>query len=216
MKNLKIKYLILYIVAIIPVILTVIFYSRLPESYPIHWNIYGEIDRYGSRSSSLITAFIPMFIIIMMQAVPKVDPKKRNYEYFKGSYYNFQLMFVVLMGLLHLLTMFTSIGYEVIKVDSGVKLIIAVLFTVIGNMMPKFKHNYFIGIRTPWTLANEDVWFATHRIGGKLWFYGGLLMIILSFVSGELSAIAYFSIIFISVIYAFIFSYLKYRKLSMK
>ena len=93
-------------------------------------------------------------------------------------------MFVVLMGALHLMTLSAAIGYEFIKVDNGVKLIIAVLFTVIGNLMPKFKHNYFIGIKTPWTLASEEVWFATHRLGGKLWFYGGLIMIIFSFIPG--------------------------------
>jgi len=214
MKNSKMKYVILYIIALIPIIVTIIFYNKLPDQYPIHWNIQGQVDNYGGRSSSLMTASVPLIIILLMQVLPLIDPKKRNYENFKGSYYNFQLMFAILMGALHLLTLSAAIGYEFIKVDSGVKLLIAVLFTVIGNLMPKFKHNYFIGIKTPWTLASEEVWFATHRLGGKLWFYGGLIMIVFSFIPGTVSAGIYFAVIMGSSIYMLLYSYLIFRKLQ--
>jgi len=214
MKNNKIKYALLYFIAAIPIILTILLYNKLPDQIPMHWDIQGQVNRYGNKTESFITACIPLLIVILMQGVPLIDPKKRNYEKFIGSYYNFQLMFAIIMGALHLLTLSTAMGYEFVKVDSGVKLLIAILFTIIGNMMPKFKHNYFIGIKTPWTLASEEVWFATHRMGGKLWFYGGLAMIVLSFISGPVSGGIYFSVILGTSLIMFIYSYLVFRKLQ--
>lgn len=213
-KNKLFKYVILYFLAAIPLIVTVFLYNKLPDQIPMHWNIQGQVNRYGSRSESFVTACMPLFIVLLMQGLPFIDPKKRNYEKFIGSYYNFQLMFVVVIGAIHLLAISTAMGYEFIKVDSGVKLLIAIMFTLIGNMMPKFKHNYFIGIRTPWTLASEEVWFATHRMGGKLWFYGGLAMIVLSFISGSVSAGIYFTVIIGSSLVMLIYSYLVFRKLQ--
>lgn len=212
MKNSKTKYIILYLITLIPVIMTVILYSRLPDQIPTHWNIQGQVNKYGDRNSSFLTAAIPFIIVLLMQVVPKIDPKKRNYASFEGAYYNFQLMLAVVMGGIHMLALITALGYEFIKVDTGIKLLLAVMFTIIGNMMPKFKHNYFIGIRTPWTLANENVWFATHRLGGKLWFYGGLLMIIFSFVPGPISGAVYFTVIMGTTFFMVLYSYLVFRK----
>jgi len=212
MKNNKLKYIILYIITLIPVIVTVLLYNKLPDRFPIHWDIQGKVNNYGDRSSSLLTAAIPFILVLLMQVIPKIDPKKRNYASFEGSYYNFQLLFAVVMGGIHLLALSSALGSEFIRVDSGVKLLIAVMFTVIGNMMPKFKHNYFIGIRTPWTLASEEVWFATHRMGGKLWFYGGLIMIIFSFIPGPISGGVYFTVILGTTLFMLLYSYFVYRK----
>lgn len=213
-ENKILKYTLLYIIALIPVAVTILLYNKLPDQIPMHWNIQGQVNRYGNKSESFMTACIPIFILLMMQIIPFIDPKKRNYEKFGGSYYNFQLMFVVVIGGIHLLAISTAMGYEFVKVDSGVKLLIAIMFTLIGNMMPKFKHNYFIGIRTPWTLASEEVWFATHRMGGKLWFYGGLAMIVLSFINGPVSAGLYFTVIMGTSLVMLVYSYLVFRKLQ--
>lgn len=214
MKNNKSKYIILYLITLLPIIVTAVLYNKLPDQFPVHWNIQGQVNRYGDRSSAFLTASVPFLIVLMMQLLPKIDPKKRNYENFQGAYYNFQLMFAVVMGGIHMIALSNALGYEFIRVDSGVKLLLAVMFTAIGNMMPKFKHNYFIGIKTPWTLASEEVWFATHRLGGKLWFYGGLIMIIFSFIPGPVSGAVYMTIILGSSLFMFLYSYLVFRRLQ--
>lgn len=214
MKNSKLKYVILYLLTLIPIAITMIYYNQLPDKYPIHWNVQGQVDNYGSRSSSLITACIPIIFVLAMQFMPRIDPRKKNYDNFKSSYFTFQLMFAVFMGAIHIITLLAALGNEIIKVDTGVKLLVALLFTVIGNIMPKFKHNYFIGIKTPWTLANEDIWFSTHRVGGKLWFYSGLLMVVLAFIPGNISAGIYFAAIFGSSLFSVVYSYLLFRKLQ--
>lgn len=214
MKKNKSKYIILYLITLIPIFVTVILYNRLPEQIPTHWNIQGQVDGYGDKSTGFFTAALPFILVLFMQVMPKIDPKKRNYANFEGAFYNFQLMFALVMGGIHMLAISTALGYEFIKVDMGIKLLIAVMFTVIGNMMPKFKHNYFIGIKTPWTLASEEVWFATHRVGGKLWFYGGLVMIIFSFIPGPASGVVYMSVILGTSLFMMLYSYLIYKRLQ--
>lgn len=99
---------------------------------------------------------------------------------------------------------FTNPNYIVI--------IIGVLFIVIGNYFKTIKPNYFIGIRTPWTLENETVWKKTHKLGGKMWFIGGILIVILSLILNKSLSFTIFMIITgVITIIPIAYSYLIYR-----
>lgn len=207
------KQIILWFIAVIPFILTIIFYKDIPEKIPMHWNIAGEIDRYGDKlPNAFLMPGIALAIPVLMTLLPRLDPKKANYTYFSGAYYWIQLCFVLVFGVMSMFILFNTLGFTMFKVDFGIKLMIGIMFAVFGNLMPKLKHNYFVGVRTPWTLANEDVWYATHRLSGKVWFVVGVAMTIIAFLPGQLTTILYLVAIIPAALVPTVYSYLVYRK----
>ena len=115
--------------------------------------------------------------------------------------------------MLEAVTIYSSFYPEVKLVDKVVPFSIGLMFLVIGNMMPKFRPNYFVGIKTPWTLANEEVWTKTHRMAGRLWFAGGLVIAAVSFIgTGTMRAIVFGVVTAVLVIIPLLYSYLAFRK----
>lgn len=213
--NEKNKHILLWVLAVVPLIVTILYYDKLPEKIPMHWNTLGEVDRMDNKfPGAFIMPVLVLAIPLMMAFLPKIDPRRANYTAFKGAYYWFQLCFVVLFGSMSIFVLMVSLGYNIIRVDTFVKLVVGIMITVFGNLMPKLKNNYFAGIRTPWTLANEEVWFSTHRLAGKMWFAAGIVMIALSFIPGQVTAILYFSTIILAAFIPVVYSYFRFRKVS--
>jgi uncharacterized membrane protein len=212
MKNNKWD-VIIWLLALLPLFITWIVYNKLPDQVPMHWNFQGEIDAWYPKFPG---AFILPGLVIVINAllvfIPRFDPRKDNYAKFEKQYRTFQVFFNVLFLVLQIVIVFVSLGAVFVKVDLIVKLLIAGMFVLIGNMMPKFKHNYFIGIKTPWTLANEDVWNKTHRHGGYIWFASGCVLVVLAIIPGTISAILYFAIILISALEPIVYSYMKFKQ----
>ncbi|MDF2524731.1 MAG: putative integral rane protein, partial [Clostridiales bacterium] len=159
--------------------------------------------------------FIPLmeiFMTLVFVFLPKFDPKKENYAKFNKAYTVFMFVMVVFFTAIQLVILGVSMGADFIKVDTIVKLLVGLLILIIGNLMPKLKHNYFMGIKTPWTLSSESVWLKTHRHGGVVWFAAGVLMVLLAFIPGQISAAAYFSITIIAALEPILYSFLCYRK----
>ena len=211
----KKKQYILWFVAMIPLVITLVFFERLPDKIPMHWNTAGEVDRVSDKlPGAFILPGITLAIPLMMTLLPKIDPKRRNYSAFKTAYYWLHLCFAVVFGCISIYVLLVSLGYNVVRVDTAIKFLIGVMITVFGNLMPKLKHNYFVGIKTPWTLANENVWFETHRLAGRLWFAAGLIMILLSFIPGQLTAVLYLACAVFSGAIPMVYSYVRYKKYS--
>ncbi|OQM45222.1 hypothetical protein B6A27_14510 [Anoxybacillus sp. UARK-01] len=203
----------------IAVILTVLSYVLsiaaifyLPDQVATHWNAEGEVDGYSSKwfgaflSPVLITA-----VVILMNVMPKMDPKRKNYESFKGSYQVILVVLVLFFFALHVVTLAYNLGFPV-DVNLFVPLGIGLLFIVLGNYMPKMKPNYFIGIRTPWTLANETVWNKTHRLGGKVFVLLGMILTMTVFIEGAWRFFTFIIAVMAGVLYLVIQSYLYFRK----
>ncbi len=152
-------------------------YPALPEQIATHWNIEGEPDGYGSRfvgafALTLVTLGLYLFFLVL----PLIDPRRENYARFTTTYRYLKLGFVLFLLALHLLTLVFNLGYA-IRIGRIVVVGVGLLFTLLGRGLPEIKPNYFVGIRTPWTLASSKVWTKTHRFGGKLFFWSGLLVI---------------------------------------
>ncbi len=150
-------------------------------------------------------------IVLLMTLLPKMDPKKANYEKFKGSYNIIINVLVIFFIALHIVTLAYNLGFPV-DVGLFVPIGIGVLFIVLGNYMPKLKHNYFVGIRTPWTIANETVWNKTHRIGGKVFVFMGLALMLTVFIEGIWGFILFLAVTLIGVVYLFVKSYLYFQE----
>ncbi len=175
-KELQREWYILLILLLVFLIGWVV-YPSLPEKITNHWNIKGEPDGYGSRFSGAFSLpLVTLAVYLVFLITPAIDPRQKNYPQFIKTYRLIKLGFVLFMVGLHLLTLAYNLGY---KIDIGrcVNLFLGVLFTLLGWGLPRIRHNYFVGIRTPWTLASSHAWTKTHQLGGKLFFWSGLVVI---------------------------------------
>lgn len=151
-----------------------ILYPLLPERVPVHWNWKGEVDGYGTRLQGAFTApLLALGIYLLMLVTPLIDPRRKNYARFAGAYRLLRWGFVLFMAGIYSVWMAAALGYPV-DIGLAVKMGISLLFLAIGNVMGQVRHNYFVGIKTPWTLASEEVWQRTHRLAAKVWVLGSL------------------------------------------
>lgn len=160
------------------IIFGLILAPRFPDEMAIHWNELGEADGYGSRFMGIW--FLPLLTVgltLILLGIPQIDPLKKNIEKFRKEYNLFILLFVMFFTYLQVITLFFNLGY---RFNLLVLLTPAFggLFYYIGVLMEKAKRNYFIGIRTPWTLAHEDVWDETHRVAAKGFKISGILTLL--------------------------------------
>lgn len=210
MKNNKL----LLLIILISIIGTIFVYNYLPDKIPQHWNIKGEVDRWGDRNSVFITALIPIALYLLLILVPKIDPKRNSYSKHKKAYSIFRVLIILFLIGIHWATILYSLGYKVnIKIITLTS--IGILFIVLGNYMSQIRHNYMFGIRTPWTLANEEVWRKTHRLGGFIFICLGILSITVSLLDTIYGFTIFFASVILSVIWLFIYSYLQYKKIKL-
>ncbi len=208
------KELPILLITLIPFLYLAYIYPSLPTEVPIHWNAKGEIDGWGRKTNLwLIPALTVGLVYLIFLIIPKIDPKKQL-QNMGSKFYQLKFVFMLFMSALSLFILYST-QQQGISNPNTLGLIIGLLFAAIGNYLPSVKSNYFIGIRTPWTLENEVVWKKTHRMAGRIWLIGGLLLIGLSLI---LPAITFIYVILgISLPLALIplvYSYIIYKKVE--
>lgn len=183
----------------------------LPAEIPIHWNAAGEIDNYGSKWMTLLFGALPLLMLLLFLVIPKMDPKKESYAKHMGPYLILVSLMTLLMIVVSWITTLAAIEIR-IPVERVVPGMIGVLSIVLGNYMPRIRHNYTFGIRTAWTLASETVWKKTHRAGGICFVAFGIVLLLNAFwTAGWLSLLSTVMII-AEVVFLFLYSWLLYRK----
>ncbi len=158
------------------------FYARFPEQVPIHWNIAGQPDNWGGRATAAFlfpAIVIGMYLLFLL--LPLIDPKKERYRQFRKVYHVFKTVLILFMVAIYFISSLNALGYN-LSVELWVPILVGLLFIILGNYLAKIKPNWFMGIRTPWTLSSEEVWNKTHRLGGKIFILGGILMAIEGFL----------------------------------
>lgn len=190
----------------------IIAYPKLPDQVPIHWNLTGEADGFAAKINAMFSTLgIMVLIYVSMAFLPKVDPRKFNYQYFSKSYNIMMNVLLSVFFVINLFIIFNAAGYEVPIATMG-PLVVGIIFMVLGNYMPQIRSNFFIGIRNPWTLSSDEVWKKTHRAASKIFFFGGLVMIAATFAPAFWKETVFFAVIAITVITPYLYSYLLYRK----
>lgn len=201
------------LIALIPFVYLAFIWNQLPETVPMHWNASGEIDRYGSKNGLWLTTFMMAGLgYFLFLVLPKIDPKgKLNSMGNKLNHLRFALS--IFMSALAVFIIYSTKQSE--SKPTFIFILIGLLFAILGNYFKTIKPNYFIGIRTPWTLENENVWKKTHLLGGKLWFAGGLLIILFSLLLPEnLSLYLFLGVTIIISAVPIVYSYLEFKKLK--
>lgn len=154
-------------------------YPLLSDKVPSHWNFAGQIDGYTTRLGHvLLFPGIMLGVYLLFLALPYLEPRRGHFIKSWGFYSlikNFLMGFFLLM---FAVATWAGIGAKPVPVGTIISLAIGILFIMIGNYMPQIKSNFFMGIRTPWTLSSEKVWTKTHLLGGYTFVIGGLLFII--------------------------------------
>ena len=148
--------------------ISIYFYPFMPEKMASHWNAEGKVNGYMPKNVALfLIPLVILFLSLLFIAIPKVDPMKSNIKSFKKYYDGFVILFLIFMLSLHIQIILWNTGLK-IPFNLFIPLWVAILFFYVGILLENAQQNWFIGIRTPWTLSNEKVWNKTHRLGGKL------------------------------------------------
>ena len=183
MKKIDPVFAVLGALSIVQLAASIAICPSLPETIPFHWNASGQVDNWASRPWSILLAAFPLVMIVLAAVIPRLDPKSENYERHWPSYRLIMAMVTILMASLYWMTIAISLDLWNPDVSRVVPAAIGVLFIVIGNYLPRVRHNYTLGIRLPWTLASERVWTKTHRFGGALFIIIGLVLVAGVFIS---------------------------------
>lgn len=188
-------------------------WNRLPDQMASHWNANDQVDGYmpkfwGVFMLPLIT--LGMFVLFLV--IPAIDPLKANIAQFREAFNLFIVLMVAFMVYIHGLTLAWNLGYTSFKMSGAMLPALGLLFIFIGFMLRQAKRNFFIGIRTPWTLSSDRVWEETHRLGAVLFMISGAL----AFIGGLFGGTTAFWMMFIpimgSTLFLLVYSYVLYRR----
>ena len=187
------------------------FYLDLPEKIVTHWGITGQPDGYSGKDMILLMPFLTLVMFILFVLIPKIDPLKENIEKFADAYDDFILVFLLFMFYISSLMLLWNLG---LKFDMNVAIIpsFSFLFFFLGEMMNSVKRNYMIGVRTPWTLANDEVWDKTHKLASKV-FKIIAIILLFSLISPIHAFPLFFGLLIIGTCYILLYSYLEYKRI---
>ncbi len=207
-------YLILSLLIILASFLVGYFlYPQMPDRMASHWNGLGQVDGYMSKALALfIMPVLSLIMLFGMVFIPKLDPLKKNVKKFEEYYHGFMLGMVAFLFYIYLLSIFWNLGIKFSMIRSLVPAF-AILFFYCGVLMEKAKQNWFIGIKTAWTLSNEEVWDKTHKLGGKLFKLSAVISLIGLFFD-RIAIWLTIGPITLSSIFIIIYSYFVYRKIK--
>jgi uncharacterized membrane protein len=204
---------IIWLIIPIPAVYLALLWKKIPQTVPIHFDLQGNIDRYGTKQDLLYLIIgltvLTTVVYLLITNIYKVDPKKyaaQNKE---------RMQRIAFYVAAYLSAVFVMIIYTVVHDNSAfmmkfVFIAMGLLLALLGNNMHNIKPNYFAGIRLPWTLENEENWRKTHQFAGRLWFFGGLTFAVLVFLlnnkwAGYIGAVLLAVLIIIPIIYSYNF-----------
>ncbi len=198
------------LLAVVGILFNFIAFFFLPDKVPLHFNLQGQPDRFGSKIAfSSIYGGVYLFILVLYLIIPAIDPKRRLTLSQKG--YNRIIFSLLIAFLIFNLLHFLAGRSKDLKVGLF-NAALGILFILVGNYLPTIKPNYFVGIRTPWTLENEKVWKKTHRLGGWVFTLGGIIIALSALTPGKIRSWIMVLVIAFMAIVPLLYSYLYWAK----
>ncbi len=207
MKVSKKTLIITSIMILLPVVFGLVMWDKLPNPMPTHFGADGQADGWSHKSFAVFgLPLIMLAVHLICIFASTADPKSKNYS---------EKLFGIIVWLCPVLSIFTeamtyayALGYTM-NITKYVMMFVSVLFIIIGNYLPKCRHNYTLGVKLPWTLADENNWNATHRVGGYVWMIGGVVLLINGFF---FNMYVFMAVVLSMVLIPTIYSYMYYRK----
>jgi len=207
----KIQYLLSIAFILLSFAAGIYLYPQLPDPMPSHWNASGEVDGYMAKDTALfLMPCISIFIFGLFLLIPKIDPLKKNIEKFR-SYYDWFIAFMIaFLAYMYFATIAWALGYR-FSMNVAILPPMALLFYFIGMLCENSKRNWFIGIRTPWTMSSDKVWEKTNRLGGKIFRAMAVILLLLIFIPSN-SIIILIALVAVAAVYPIVYSYFEYQK----
>jgi len=198
---------------LLALIIGIYFYPQMPEKVASHWNAQGQVNGYMSKFWGLfLMPFILIGLGLLFIAIPRIDPLKANIEKFRKYYDRFIILFFIFMLAIYIQGILWNLGIKtnpIVIISIGIGL----LFFYIGILCENAKRNWFIGVRTPWTLSNEEVWNKTNKLGGRLFKITGIIAFIGVFFSNYAIFFILIPVILVAL-YTIVYSYFEYQKVT--
>ena len=197
------------LVILIPVLVGLILWNRLPSQMPTHWGFDGTADGWSGKAFAVFG--MPLILLAvhwLCVLASSADPRHKNYH---PKMLALVLWICPVIALVLSTLVYTTALRYPIKVEIIMPLLVGLMFIVVGNLLPKCRQSYTLGIKLPWTLADEENWDRTHRLAGKLWMVGGLLMFTMPFW-GKAGIWIFIISIFVMVLIPTFYSYYLYSK----
>jgi uncharacterized membrane protein len=182
------------------------------DRVPVHWNAAGEIDRYGSKAMGLLLPpLIGLGLYLLLLFAPRVDPGRANYANFSDTYLVIRTAVLGTVALFYGVACLSARGRSV-SMEVVAPLAVGTLFVVLGSVMGKIRPNWFVGIRTPWTISSKDAWVRTHRLGGWLFLALGLAFIVNGLTARRWTGEWIVGAVLAMVVILFAYSYFVWRR----
>lgn len=209
MSKSKTELLILTII-LFPAVYLSLVWNALPEEVPMHFNAKGEADRYGSKDELIGVLFLlnlPLYFI--MRYAPQLDPKKKINQ---KQLFGLRLVLHLFISAIALFIIYST-QQGALANPFGIVSLVGLLFAALGFFFRSIKPNYFIGIKTPWTLESEEVWNKTHQVSGPVWIAGGIFMALSPLFAKSASVYIVLGVTFGLAIFSVVYSYVAYKNL---
>lgn len=204
-------YIITILIIIISFIIAFYYYPKLPDTLASHWNAQGEVDGYMSKFWALfLMPIMSVGLFLMFIIIPKIDPLKKNIEKFRKYFDVFMVLIVLFMFYVFILTVVWNAGKS-FNMGQAMTPAMGLLFYYVGVLIGHAKRNWFVGIRTPWTLSSEKVWEKTHKLGSKLFKIAGIIAFLGIFFPSFAIWIVLVPVLFVAF-YTLAYSYIIYQK----
>lgn len=201
------------LIVLVMILVGIYFYGILPEQVPSHWWPNGLPDAYSSKILNIVLfPILTLLMVILFPVLSKIDPKKENYEKFSKVWEIIQFSIILFFAYIYFVILYLSANPN-LSITTYMMFWLWFLFIILWNYFWKIKQNYFIWIKLPWTLSNEDVWNKTHRLSWKLFVFAGILFIINWFINFFPIFLFIFSLIFILII-PILYSYIIFNKIN--
>jgi uncharacterized membrane protein len=207
----KIHWIIACLLPVVALGLTAAVYPSLPEKIPTHWNAAGDIDGWGAKSMAFLMPGVMVVMLGILSVVPWLSPKQFEVDAFRGTYAFIVVLVMAFFGVIHVLTLLPPLGYQV-PFNKVIMSAMMLFFMLLGNVLGKVQRNFFVGVRTPWTLASERVWTETHRLAARVFVGVGILGLIATLLG--LSIFVPIGLILAGVLAIVGFSLVRYKQLE--
>jgi uncharacterized membrane protein len=178
-----------------------------------HWDVNDQVNGYMSKFWGVfLMPLVTIVLFFLFLLIPNIDPLKANIAEFRGTFNLFIAFIIGFMVYIHVLTLRWNLGYTNLGIGKAMLPAMGLLFFIIGSMLRKAKRNWFIGIRTPWTLSSDNVWDKTHQLGATLFMISGVLAVIGGFIGGVIAFWAIMVPVLGTTIFLVVYSYVLYQR----
>jgi len=188
-------------------------WPQLPEKVVTHWGANGQPNGWSSPTfAAFLIPGVMALMTLIFAALPNIDPLKKNYEFHGSVYFLLVNVIIGFVGIIQAIVLGSALGWP-FDMRTALPLLLGALFVFMGNLLPRIRPNWFMGIRTPWTLSSERVWRKTHRVGGYAFTVAGLVFIATAFIPmGNSGTAVMLAVIFPMVLWPVVYSYVEWRR----